>query len=155
MVDELLATPHDFTVDEEMVIDQDAATYPKTPAEAQDRWRKRIKYDLLVLKADKTDGKPTKARARRSSKLQPQRYHSFAKRMHQTDSDELLEMYLTRLTTSFDPHTNYMSPEHAGELRHRDAAEAGRHRGLAAERWTATRWSTRSSPAARPTRTAG
>ena len=31
--------------------------------------------------------------------------------MHQTDSDELLEMYLTALTTSLDPHTSYMSPD--------------------------------------------
>jgi carboxyl-terminal processing protease len=38
------------------------------------------------------------------------RYHSVAKRMHQTDGDELLEMYLTSMTSSFDPHTSYMSP---------------------------------------------
>ena len=38
------------------------------------------------------------------------RYHSFAKRMKQTDSDELLEMFVTALTTGFDPHTTYMSP---------------------------------------------
>ncbi len=30
--------------------------------------------------------------------------------MHQTDADELLEIYLNSLTTSFDPHTDYMSP---------------------------------------------
>ena len=39
------------------------------------------------------------------------RYHSFAKRMHQIDGDELLEMYLNAFTTSFDPHTDYMSPD--------------------------------------------
>jgi hypothetical protein len=37
------------------------------------------------------------------------RYNSFAKRMKQTDGDELLEMFLTSITTAFDPHTNYMS----------------------------------------------
>ena len=31
--------------------------------------------------------------------------------MAQTDDEELLEMYLTSLTTSLDPHTTYMSPE--------------------------------------------
>ena len=30
--------------------------------------------------------------------------------MHQTDGDELLEIYLNAFTTSFDPHTDYMSP---------------------------------------------
>ena len=53
MIDELLAQPQDFTVDEEMVIDRDLLQYPKDPNEARERWRKRIKYDLLVLKTDK------------------------------------------------------------------------------------------------------
>src|SRR5690606_4682246 len=35
---------------------------------------------------------------------------SFAKRMQQTDSDSLLEMFLTAITSSYDPHTTYMSP---------------------------------------------
>ena len=38
------------------------------------------------------------------------KYHNVARRYHQIDGDELLEMYLTALTTSFDPHTSYMSP---------------------------------------------
>jgi carboxyl-terminal processing protease len=38
------------------------------------------------------------------------RYHSFARRMHQTDSNELLEMYLTAITNGFDPHSTYMAP---------------------------------------------
>ncbi len=31
--------------------------------------------------------------------------------MRQTDNDELLEMYLTALTTAYDPHTTYMSAD--------------------------------------------
>src|SRR5574340_1427562 len=55
LVEELLAQPQDFTVDETMVSDRDKAAYPRTAEEARDLWRKRIKYDLLVLKADKTE----------------------------------------------------------------------------------------------------
>ena len=105
LVDELLAAPQDFSVDEEMVVDRDSLEYPKDPAEARERWRKRIKYELLVLKTaekEKLEG------AKAVEKLE-RRYHSFAKRMHQTDSDELLEMYLSSLTTSYDPHTTYMA----------------------------------------------
>jgi carboxyl-terminal processing protease len=102
LVDQLLATPQDFDVNEEMVIDRDSLVYPKDATEAQDRWRKRIKYDLLVLKADKTEGKEALEKLQR-------RYQSFARRMHQTDDQELLEMYLSAMTTSFDPHTSYMS----------------------------------------------
>jgi len=103
LIDELLAIEHDFTVDEEMISDREIARYPGTPAEAREVWRKRIKYDLLVQKVDETEGQEARQKLAR-------RYHSFAKRMHQTDGEELLEMYLTALTTAFDPHSTYMSP---------------------------------------------
>jgi carboxyl-terminal processing protease len=103
MIDDLLKEDFDFTVDETLVTDPDKLTYAKTPEEAKARWRKRLKYDLLVLKGDKTlKGEDPKVRLKR-------RYASFARRMHQTDSDELLEMYLTSITTSYDPHTTFMS----------------------------------------------
>ncbi len=102
-IDELLAMEHDFTKDEEILRDRDEAAYTRTPAEAKERWRKRIKYDLLVLKADEVEDEKAREKLER-------RYHSFAKRMHQTDREELLEMYLTSMTTSFDPNTMYMSP---------------------------------------------
>lgn len=103
MVEELLSSEHNFAADEEMSIDKEAMAWSKTPQEARERWRKRIKYDLLLLKADKTEGQAALDKLR-------QRYRSFAKRMHQTDNDELLEMFLTSFTSAFDPHTTYMSP---------------------------------------------
>jgi carboxyl-terminal processing protease len=103
-VSELLKENLDFTVDETLVTDPEKLTYAKTPAEAKDRWRKRIKYDLLSLKNDKTlKGEDPKVRLQR-------RYDNFARRMHQTDADELLEMFLTSVTGSYDPHTTFMSP---------------------------------------------
>ncbi|MGA2254370.1 MAG: carboxy terminal-processing peptidase [Thermoguttaceae bacterium] len=110
MIDQILKSKQDFTVDEELVTDKDATTYAKTPDEAYDRWRKRIKYDLLLLKAEKSDSKTDKSEGKTPEQRLTQRYHSFAKRMRQTDAEELLEMFLTSLTTAFDPHTTYMSP---------------------------------------------
>ncbi|MGH7192754.1 MAG: S41 family peptidase, partial [Candidatus Saccharimonadales bacterium] len=130
LVDEMLATKHDFTVDEELVIDPDVAEWPKDEAEARDLWRKRIKYDLLFLKADEAKAEASASddpaadkplendrKANDGPKGKDQdpiarlsrRYHSYAKRMHQTDHEDLLEMYLTSLTTSYDPHSTYMS----------------------------------------------
>ena len=105
-INAVLSEEHDFTVDETMVVDRDAAEWPKTAAEAAERWRKRIKYDLLILKAgyEEPSGEAAVEELRR-------RYQSFAKRMHQTDNDELLEMYLTSMTNAFDPHTSYMSAD--------------------------------------------
>lgn len=93
----------DFTANEEMLIDRDLLRYPTDAAEAEDRWRKRLKYDILSLKSEKVEGKEAIERLQR-------RYRTFAKRMHQTDGDELLEMFLTSIISTLDPHTTYMSP---------------------------------------------
>ena len=105
-IDELLKEDFDFTKDEVLATNWDKQEFPKDAAEAKDRWRKLLKYDMLVLKTDKEEkAKKDEPKARLS-----RRYHSFAKRMHQTDADELLEMFLTSITSSYDPHTTYMSP---------------------------------------------
>lgn len=103
LVDELLAVDHDFTVDEQMVTDRDLARYAGAVAEARESWRKRVKYDLLVLKADGIEGHEARQKLRK-------RYQSFKERMHQTDGAELLEIYLTSLAAAFDPHSGYLSP---------------------------------------------
>ncbi|MCA9216478.1 MAG: carboxy terminal-processing peptidase [Planctomycetales bacterium] len=103
MVDELLAGEFNFSADEEMVTDRDVAVYSTTREEALDRWRKRLKYDLLDLKSEETTGQEAIDRLTR-------RYHSYANRMHQLKNDDLLEMFLTAVTTGLDPHTTYMSP---------------------------------------------
>ena len=110
IVDTLLKQDLDFGVDEEMIIERDDATYAKTDAEIKDRWKKRIKYDLLVLKGDKKEGQEAIDKLSR-------RYNSFSKRMKQTDGDELLEMFLTAVTSSYDPHTTYMSPSSLDNFR--------------------------------------
>ena len=103
LVDELTRAPHDFTVEEEMVIEPDMLQFPRDEAEARDRWRKLVKYNLLSFKADKMDEAEARAKISR-------RYHSVAKRWKQTDGDELLERFLSAVTSSYDPHTTYMSP---------------------------------------------
>ena len=103
IVEELLNSKLDFNQKESIVIDRDIAVWAKTQDEVRDKWKKRIKYDLLVQKMEKVD--PEEAR-----KKLLRRYTSFAKRMHQMNADELLETYLSSLTSSLDPHTSFMSP---------------------------------------------
>jgi carboxyl-terminal processing protease len=98
-----LQKSHDFTVDEEMIREPDAATFPGTPEEAQERWRQRVKFDLMKELADDVSMEEA------VKKLQ-KRYESIRKSWQQTDDDELLERYLSAMTTSFDPHSSYMAP---------------------------------------------
>lgn len=109
-VDEALKAEFTFEEDENLSTDWDKIPYAKTDAELDDRWRKMLKYEMLVLKTAKDDKKEKKKDEDPRQRLS-RRYHSFAQRMHQTDADELLEMFLTAITSSYDPHTTYMSPK--------------------------------------------
>ncbi|MBS0203514.1 MAG: carboxy terminal-processing peptidase [Planctomycetes bacterium] len=100
----LIDAPHDFAIDESMAIDGDKMAWPVDAKEANERWRKRIKYDLLMLKLDKkTDEEAHKQLHRR--------YDTVKNYAHATTDDEVLEMYLTSLAHCFDPHSTYMSPQ--------------------------------------------
>jgi carboxyl-terminal processing protease len=105
LVDQLLAesAKYDFDADDVIITDADKTVFAANADEMKDKWVKRIKYDLLTQQyVEKTPEKEIRDKLIR-------RYHSFAKRMHQISNDELLEMYLTSLTSAFDPHTSYMS----------------------------------------------
>ena len=113
----------DFTVDESMVIDAKEQPYAASTAELDERWRKRIKYDLLSMKLEKkgdkkkTGGSPQpeadpnapfdiqEARGRLHK-----RYKTLYDNYRGTEGEEVAEWYLTSLCMVFDPHTSYMSP---------------------------------------------
>ncbi len=101
---EWIEADHDFSVDEEMITDREEMKYAADEAEAKEVWRKRIKYNLLVESTNKESKTDPKEKLRK-------RYQSFARRMHQTDNDDVIEMYITAVTTSYDPHTTYLSKE--------------------------------------------
>ncbi|MEO8498022.1 MAG: S41 family peptidase, partial [Planctomycetota bacterium] len=110
LVASLVDQPQDYTVDESIVTDPDALSYPRTAEEVHDRWRKLVKLNLLTFKADDIADDEARAKIKR-------RYQSLTKRWHQTDSDELLERFLTAITSSYDPHTTYMSPSSLDNFR--------------------------------------
>lgn len=100
---EILDSEFDFTKDEYIIVDADAASYAQTPEEANQRWRRQIKYALLDLRDDDTVGDEARDLLRR-------RYLRYARRFKSYSNDDLLEAYLTSVTSAFDPHSTYMSP---------------------------------------------
>ncbi len=102
-VKELLEQEFDYTKKEYLDTDFDNLKYPASAAEAKDRWRKRIKYDLLFLEViDKKSAKEAREQIGR-------RYRNIERRWKQLDNDDLLELFLTSVTNAYDPHTSYMS----------------------------------------------
>ncbi len=99
----MLDQDFEFTSDETIVIEPKVAEYAKTAEESNDKWRRQLKFNLLDLKDEGKTIEEAKDQLRR-------RYSRYAKRWAQTDSDELLELYLTSITMAYDPHTTYMSP---------------------------------------------
>ena len=129
---ELVDEAHDFTIDEEIMTDVDQIEFAESETEIRDRWRKRIKYSLLVMRGDEEkkkkeaeekakkqaeeggDANETKESNVSVSTEDPKdrlkkRYRSYNNRMHQFDSEDVVELYITSVTTSYDPHTTYMS----------------------------------------------
>jgi len=143
---ELLKQKPDFTTDDSIIDDPDLYDYPVDAKEANERWRKKIKFDLLQLKVlDKLEGEEAANKVR-------VRYKDRNRFTHQVDMSELLEYYLTSLTKTFDPHSNYLSPksmEDMEQLFHLSLEGIGAS--LLSE--DGYRSSKRSSPAWRPTRT--
>ncbi len=99
----MVDAPHDFTLDESLTVDGDAIVWAANSAELDERWRKRVKFDLLTLKLDKVE--PAEA-AKRLHK----RYDTVKRMAHETEDIEVLEMYLSSMAHCFDPHSSYMSP---------------------------------------------
>jgi carboxyl-terminal processing protease len=105
LIDELTDRPQDFTVKEYLETDPKKLEYLDEGDALRDRWRRRIKFDLLL---QRSGAKPLpEAEARHKVH---DRYHGLAKRLQQLDHYDLLEIYLSALAASLDPHGAYMSP---------------------------------------------
>ncbi|MDO4586581.1 MAG: carboxy terminal-processing peptidase [Planctomycetia bacterium] len=128
LAQQILDSPFDFTVDEEIVLDKDDLDYPQDDAEIYDRWRKRIKLEILSLEATDKDKEKEKLEAQNNPESAPKktfdpyenedpiaklhrRYNSLQKRMHQMTNDDVLEDYLSAIANVYDPHSLYWSPK--------------------------------------------
>ncbi len=104
LIESLITDEHDFTKDERLETESSAQKWPTSDADAKDKWRKRIKYDLLSGRVQGDSEADVKARLLR-------RYRSVEKRWAQASSDEVLEGFLSSLFSSVDGMSVYMSPE--------------------------------------------
>lgn len=106
----MIDAEHDFTLDETMVTDPDDLDWAQTEEELRERWRKRVKFDLLMLKLEDTDLADARVRLHK-------RYKRNRQLLEQTEGHEVLELYLSSMTHCLDPHSSYMSPQTLEDFR--------------------------------------
>ena len=120
---DILAKPFEFSKDENVVLDQDKLSNPKTEAERKDIWRKRLKYLTLTKYSDMQDDREKnkekadfkykadstlEREARDLVRKQIERYFA-TKKTHET-ADENFSTFVNSITGTMDPHTTYFPP---------------------------------------------
>lgn len=147
---ELLAQPFTFSADETIQTDFEKATYPTSPADQREQWRKLLKYETLVRVAemmDEQDKRHDRARvaslAKEPATAEPDRTPAqmeveARKRVlkyydeqfaDQPDANEVLANYANVIANTYDPHTEYFAPRDKQEF---DIQLTGRFEGIGA-----------------------
>ncbi len=115
---EWIDTDFDFTVDEELLTDADMIQHCTNVEEMRERWRQRIKYSYMLLEIEREEAEKAAQENPEASAFEDissreklhRRYRALQRRMNQFIDEDVVELYLSALTTCYDPHTSYMSP---------------------------------------------
>jgi carboxyl-terminal processing protease len=94
----------DFTAKDSYAPDRSKAPWPATPADSDELWMRRLKYEMIP---DFLAGKKiadVKANVKK-------RHERILKNLADIDSSDIQEAYLTSLTKMYDPHSAYFSPD--------------------------------------------
>jgi len=107
---QLLDTEPDFTVDEYVEFDRQKAPWPKSEAELNELWRKRVKNDAVSLMLTEKTWPETR-------EILEKRYQRVQKRNEQVTSDDIFEVFMNSFAHVFDPHSSYFSPRNSEEYK--------------------------------------
>ena len=94
----------DFKQDESLLVDRKHADWKPDDAALKDLWRRQLKDQVLRQKIkDKDNASIQKTLVRR--------YKSLKNNIEQTNSEDVFRTYSNAYAESYDPHTDYMSPD--------------------------------------------
>ena len=91
---------------DEYEYDRKEASWPKTEAELNELWRQRVKYDALNLKLAGKEWPEIQ-------EVLGKRYNNALKRITQTKSEDVYQVFMNSFARAIDPHTSYLSPRNA------------------------------------------
>lgn len=143
---EVLATPFDYSKEEDIDADYESAVYVFSKKEMTERWRKQLKFsaianyhDLILeqerdakLERSQEEAFETKSlvqleeEARAISLRSLNELYDF---IGERDRKDHFAVYLNAIVTEFDPHTYYFAPEAKEEF---DVLMSGKYEGIGA-----------------------
>ncbi len=98
---------HDFSVDETYVYNRENEGWFVSEEEANEQWRKRVKYDLLNLRLS---GNGSDSAENKQKEILTNRYKNLVSLAKKTDNNEAFQLIMGALTDAIDPHTSYFNP---------------------------------------------
>jgi carboxyl-terminal processing protease len=99
-----LKKPIDFTAEDNFRVDRSESQWPTTSAEADELWRKRLKFEVLAELLNKKNLDQARDVVRK-------RYERLLKNVGETEGSELAETFLTTIAGLYDPHSTYFSAD--------------------------------------------
>ena len=99
----LLEKPMDFTVADEYKYDREEADWATDAKQLDEIWRQRVKYDALNLKLAGKNWEEIK-------EVLTKRYNNALKRITQSKSEDVYQVFMNAFSRAIDPHTSYLSP---------------------------------------------
>lgn len=97
------AKEYRYDTDEVLELDREQAPWLKTSAELDELWRKRLKNSILSLRNSGKEDQET-------FELLQKRYQNQLNRVHQVKAEDAYQAFMNSVTSTFDPHTQYLSP---------------------------------------------
>ncbi|WP_187375328.1 carboxy terminal-processing peptidase [Pseudomonas massiliensis] len=96
----------DFSSNDTLEVERKDAPWLTSNAELDDLWRKRVMDEVLRMKLAGKDSKQIQ-------ETLTKRYKNQLARLDQTRAEDIFQAYINTFAQSYDPHTNYLSPDNA------------------------------------------
>jgi len=96
----------DFNTNETLEVDRKDAPWLASKADLDSLWRKRVMDEVLRMKLAGKDSKQIQ-------ETLTKRYKNQLARLDQTRAEDIFQAYINTFAQSYDPHTNYLSPDNA------------------------------------------
>ena len=96
----------DFATNDTLEVDRKDAPWLTSNAELDNLWRKRVMDEVLRMKLAGKDSKQIQ-------ETLTKRYKNQLARLDQTRAEDIFQAYINTFAQSYDPHTNYLSPDNA------------------------------------------